>query len=228
MFEHWDEVELDLRVEATLQLDAGSLPVPQLVAFGDEGFVAEVRLRPFDAAGLLSALVEVLALLLPLGARRLALGLPGEVRETPEAPAADQGAGLETDADAVPDTDPDAVPDAVLVVATARTMPEGRTDLAGRVLALAFDGDCWQWRDDLAVDLDVDEWEVTRALAILLAAHEGDSGGPADDEEQHTLQAQLGRCLLLGHEIRLDPTIADLLEPGRLDLAPAPPGAIGP
>lgn len=206
MFERWDEVELDLRVEATLQLDGGSVPVPLLIAFDDDGLVAAVRLRPFDAAGLLPALVEMLALLLPLGARRLALGLPGEVRDAPEGP--------------------DDPPDAVLVVATARVTPQGGTDLAGRVLALAFDGDCWQWRDEQSVELDVDGWEVTRALAVLLRAHPA-SAGPRDEAELHALQAQLGRCLLLGHEVRFGTAVADRLEPSRLHLDHVPPGPLG-
>lgn len=207
MFERWDEVELDLRVEATLQLDEGSVPAPLLVAFGDDDLVGAVRLRPFDGAEVLPALVEVLALLLPLGASRLALGLPGEVRETLEGP--------------------DDVPDAVLVVATAQVTPEGGTDLAGRVLALAFDGDCWQWRDEQAVDLDADTWEVTRALAILLRAQETVPVGPRDEEELHALQAQLGRCLLLGHEVLFDTAVADRLEPSRLHLEHVPPGPLG-
>lgn len=210
MFERWDEVELDLRVEATLQLDEGSVPAPLLVAFDDD-LVAAVRLRPFHGAGVLPALVEVLALLLPLGARRLALGLPGEVRETPEGP----------------DDVPGDVPDAVLVVATAQLTPEGGTDLAGRVLALAFDGDCWQWRDEQAVDLDADAWEVTRALAILLRAQETVPAGPRDEEELHALQAQLGRCLLLGHEVLFGTAVADRLEPSRLHLEHVPPGPLG-
>jgi hypothetical protein len=199
VFERWDEVELDLRFEATLQLDDGSVPEPLLAAFGGDGPVAVVRLRPFDTGGVLPALVEVLALLLPLGVQRLALGLPGEVREAPDGPTGQ-------------------TPGAVVVFATAQVVPGGGVDLGGRVLPLDFDGDCWQWRDEGTVDLDADGWEVTRALAVLLESHRAAPAAPLDDRELHTLQAQLGRCLLLGHEIRFAAGAADLLEPARLDL----------
>ena len=235
MFERWDEVELDLRVEATLALDEGLVPPPQLVAFGPHEALGMVTLRPFGPEGPLSALIEVLALLLPLGARRVALALPGRLREVPEVgdhmPADPDDVSAVTDGvsaatDGVPAGEDDTAsgddvamvgPGAMLVVATAETTPAGAA-LAGRVLPLAHDGDCWQWRDDEAVDLDADDWEVTRALGELLRACDDLYERPRD---RHELQAQLGRCLLLGHAMLLTPVAADLLEPARIAPGPA-------
>jgi hypothetical protein len=93
MMQRWDEVEVDLRVEMTLALDEGRPPEPLLAAFAAERPVAVARLRPFEAGDALQALIEVLALLLPLGADRLALALPGvaraPARESPGVPGRD-------------------------------------------------------------------------------------------------------------------------------------------
>ncbi len=200
MFERWDEVELDLQVEATLALDEGYAPEPLLVAFDEQEPVAIVRLRPFEPDGVLQALVEVLALLLPLGARRIALTLPGVARDVPdEAPSALTASGT---------------PTALLVLATADALGQGPTRLRARVLPLAHDGDCWQWQEHDAVDVDADEWDITSALAVLLEAPAPLEAEAAQDRTQ--LQAQLGRCLLLGHLVTLAPPAADRLEPGRL------------
>lgn len=213
MFERWDEVELDLRVEATLALDGGGAPRPLLAAFDEHGPMAVVGLRPFDGDGVLAALVEVLALLLPLGARRLALGLPGRACEpgpaggrAPDRPAESPVAGG-------PDgrgPDPGADGTALLVVATAEALGGDEPRLTGRVLPLAHDGDCWQWREDAAVDLDADAWDVTRAMGVLLRAPALGTDRPGGDDD---LRAQLGRCLLRGHTVALTPATADLLEP---------------
>ena len=200
MFERWDEVELDLQVEATLALDEGYAPEPLLVAFDDQEPVAIVGLRPFEADGVLQALVEVLALLLPLGARRVALTLPGRARDVPgSGPTALTAAGT---------------PSALVVVATADAVGDGPTRLRARVLPLAHDGDCWQWQEQGAVDVDADEWDITQALAVLLDAPTPLEAEAAQDRTQ--LQAQLARCLLLGHVVTLAPPAADRLEPGRL------------
>jgi hypothetical protein len=208
MFERWDEVELDLQVEATLALDEGYAPEPLLVAFDEHEPVGIVGLRPFDSDGVLQALVEVLALLLPLGARRIALTLPGQARDVPDGgPSAPTASGTQGP---------------LVVLATADAVGQGATRLRARVLPLAHDGDCWQWQEQDAVDVDAGVWDVTRALAVLLEA-------PAPlaaeaDRERTQLQAQLGRCLLLGHMVTLAPPAADRLEPGRLAvLDPLPP-----
>lgn len=201
MFERWDEVELDLQVEATMALDQGLVPAQLLVAFDDEEPLAVVGLRPFEPDGVLDALVEVLALLLPLGARRLALALPGQARDDETGPAVAAATGLTT-------------AEALVVLATADAAGDGPTRLRARVLPLAHDGDCWQWRDQDALDVDADEWSVTRALGVLLDGPALLDGGAGDERTQ--LQAQLARCLLLGHVVTLAPSTADRLEPGRL------------
>ena len=200
MFERWDEVELDLQVEATLALDEGYALQPLLVAFDDQEPVGIVGLRPFEPEGVLQALVEVLALLLPLGARRVALTLPGRAREIPDADHTSRTA----EGDEAP----------LVVIVTADAIGEGPTRLRARVLPLEHDGDCWQWQEGDAVEVDADEWDITQALGVLL-----DAPGPLDAStgpERTLLQAQLARCLLLGHVLTLAPPAADRLEPGRL------------
>lgn len=199
MFEHWDEVELDLRVEATLALDEGRPPAPLLVAFHDDGPLAVVGLRPFDGEGALQALVEVLALLIPLGARRVALGLPGRA----------DGAA----ADAAPAALAAVGGHPVLVIATAVPGPGATAGLEARILPLAHDGDCWQWRDGDVVDIDAEAWQVTRAVGVLL--QEGPEGLSSAAWDRGELRAQLARCLLLGHTVALAPDVADALEPDR-------------
>ena len=209
MFEQWAEVELDLRVETTLALDAGGAPEPLLAAFDEDEALAVVALRPVPTEQLLQALVEVLALLLPLGACRVALALPGRVRRA--GPPTSPG-------ELAADDDP------LVVLATASaTSPErdagGEVDLAARVVPLRHDGECWQWQEDLAVDIDAEDWDVTRALAVLLGAPPPELAGGRDErallEARPTLQAQLARCLLLGHVVALAPAAADRLEPDR-------------
>ena len=208
MFEQWDEVELDLRVEATLALDDGRPPEPLLVAFDDDAPLAVVALRPFDHQGVLQALVEVLALLLPLGARRIALGLPGRARD-------DELGELPLDLGEVADH-------ALLVVATATGAVREPAHLTARILPLAFDGDCWQWHEECIVDIDAEAWDITRALGVLLS--DAPEGLGAATRDRGELQAQLARCLLLGHMVALAPAVADDLEPDRAEgLAPRPP-----
>ena len=209
MFERFEEAELDLRVEATLALDAGVAPPPTLVAFGANEPVAVVRLRPIAPDELLQALVEVLSLLLPLDARRLALALPGQVREVAEPSATDEEVG----------------PGPLLVMVTADGAATTPTTLTARVLPLTHDGTCWQWWEDGEVELDAAEWDISRALGVLLDAPT-DELGPGVHERRE-VQAQLARCLLLGHEVTLAPDAADLLEPDRDEVAglrPAPDG----
>lgn len=200
MFEQWDEVELDLQVETTLALDEGYAPEPLLVAFDEKEPVGVVGLRPFEPEGVLQALVEVLALLLPLGARRVALALPGRARDV-------AGAG----GTALTAEDPYA---ALVVLATADAIGDGPAELRARVLPMRHDGDCWQWQEQDVVDVDADEWDITRALGVLLDAPAPLEADAAQDRTQ--LQAQLARCLLLGHVVTLAPPAADRLEPGRL------------
>jgi hypothetical protein len=203
MFESWDEAELDLRVDATLALDGGASPPPTLLAFAERRPVGAVRLRPAGEDELLQALVEVLSLLLPLGARRLALTLPGQVREVAEPSELDQAVG-----------------DAPLVVlATADGLADRPAKLTARVLPLRHDGTCWQWWEDGEVELDASAWDVSRALGVLLDAPVEELG--PGTHERRELQAQLARCLLLGHGVTLAPDAADRLEPERDEVAGA-------
>jgi hypothetical protein len=200
VLERWDEVEVDLRVEVTLALDEGLPPRPLLVAFAGEQSVAVAQLRPFTRDDALQALIEVLALLLPLGTDRVALALPA----------------LACVAD--PDPAPDVVDEATLVdgqllvlVATAEAgTPETR--LRGRVHALEQRDGRWHWLAETA-EIDPGSFELTDALGLLLEQRGGLR--PRDPAAGELLQ-QLARCLLLGHLISLSDDTADRLEPDRL------------
>lgn len=218
MLRCWDDVAIDLRVEATLALDEGDGAAPLLVAFAGEQPLALTLLRPFHGADALQALVEVLALLLPLGADRVALSLPGTGR-----PAA---GGADPDADgAGPDADGGGGPDAVGRGGREENWPDDARPLVCFVTAdvtgpsrlrawlhpLRREDGRWCWAPD-TVELDPATVPLADALGVLLARRH-ELRGPVTDPE---LQQQLARCLLLGHAIQLDPAVADRLEPDRL------------
>jgi hypothetical protein len=84
----WGEVTDTLLALAACDLDDGGPPIPRLAAFRREEALTISTLRPHPPTGALDAVVELLALFVPLGADRVALALPG-----PPGPAVD-GVGL--------------------------------------------------------------------------------------------------------------------------------------
>lgn len=218
MLQRWDEVEVDLRVEVTLALDEGRPPEPLLAAFAEERPVAVTRLRPFEAGDALQALIEVLALLLPLGADRLALALPGvahlPARESSDVPGGEDGDDGDRGDPRVGDGQ------RLVLLATAEPVDD-RVEVAGRLHPLERRDGRWLWVRD-TVEVDARGVPLLDALAVLL-----DQRGalrrsePLDGE----LQQQLARCLLLGHTVALSDEVADRLEPDRLaDLLPPADG----
>jgi hypothetical protein len=203
MFERWDEVELDLRVEATLALDGGGAPQPVLAAFRGPEPLGVAGLRPFAHDGLLTALVEIMALLLPLGADRVALALAG--RPEPQA----GGAVRIVLSDAELAVERGAL--ALLAISVEARGP-GPCRLRSRLHPLVREEGRWHWRPDDAADLDARSCEVTSALATLV-----DGRGTLADEDPAAgrLHHQLARCLLRGHRVALAPGVAARLEPDR-------------
>jgi hypothetical protein len=224
MLQRWDEVEVDLRVEVTLALDEGRPPEPLLAAFAEERPVAVTRLRPFEAGDALQALIEVLALLLPLGADRLALALPGvahlPARESSDVPDGEDGDDGDR-GDRGDRGDPRVGDGQRLVLLATAEAVDDHVEVTGRLHPLERRDGRWLWVRD-TVEVDARGVPLLDALAVLLeqrgALHRRD---PLDGE----LQQQLARCLLLGHTVALSDEVADRLEPDRLaDLLPPADG----
>jgi hypothetical protein len=203
MLQRWDEVEVDLRVEVTLTLDEGLPPQPLLAAFAGEQPVAVARLRRFGQGDALQALIEVLALVLPLGTDRVALALPARAH------VADAGA----DGPADPAADGAAQVDGQLLVLLATAeVRAGRARLRGHLHPLARHDGRWHWLEE-TTPIDPDTLPLTDALGLLL---ERRASLQRRDLAAGELQQQLARCLLLGHLVVLSDEIADRLEPDRL------------
>ena len=189
----WEEVEELLLVGAESDLHAGFTPLPTLAAFSGEEAVALCVLRPLDERGPVPALVELLALLLPCDVDRLALLLPGRAwsLDDPIAPVCDAG-DLRT-------------PVVVLITADGTQRPCRPRSRVLRIDTTA-DGSPGLEACELAEPWEM-EAPVVDALRILL--DERDKLGP--QAEQAELVAQLGRVVLLGHELALSPRLTDQL-----------------
>lgn len=187
----WSEATGILLDLAGTDLDRGLRPVPTLIAFDGDRAVAIVGLRPFDRDDAVQALIEVLSLLLPLGVDRLALSLPGLAwsLDDPIVPVSDE-VDLRS-------------PVLVIIVADGHDHP-CRSAVELHPYQVTDDGHRW----DPPVRPDQHPTSaIDHALEVLLddrdALH-------ADDDLR--MAAQLGRVLLLGHEVVLAPAAARRLE----------------
>lgn len=186
--DRWDDVESELLDLATLDLLSGADPRPTLTAFIGEQPLAMVGLRPFAPGEALQALIEVLALLLPLGADRLAFATPARAWST------------EDPIPAVCD-DGDLRQRVLLIVIVDGHGQPCRLTTSVHPFSVTGDGPGWQapLRPDEAPDSP-----VAAALTVLVDARDdlddlGDAG---------KLAAQFGRVLLLGHDVALSDTVA--------------------
>jgi hypothetical protein len=200
MLERWDEVEVDLRVEMTLALDDGLPPRPLLVAFAGEQPVAVTQLRPFAQIDALQALIEVLALLLPLGTDRVALALPALACVPGPGPVPDEVGGTAL------------VDGQLLVLVATAEGGAGKARLRGRLHPLQQREGRWHWLPQ-TTEIDPRSFALTDAVALLL---ERRASLRRRDLDAGELQQQLARCLLLGHLVSLSDETADRLEPDRL------------
>jgi hypothetical protein len=187
----WEQAERFLLDLAAGDLEAGTWPRPTLLACIDDEAVAIDTLRPFEEEGPVPALVEVLALLLPLGVNRIALLLPGRAWSTldPIPPVSGEG-----DLRA-----------RVLLLVQADGMRRP-CHLLTRLRELHEEPGQGRWRigELVAESSQEPEAPVLDALGILLERRDElrrDTTGSA-------LVAQLGRVLLLGHRLALAPRLA--------------------
>jgi hypothetical protein len=164
-----------------------------LLAFAGDRPLCVVRLRPHEAGEVVSALLEILALLLPLGADRIVLALPGRVwsAEDPIAPVTDE-VDLRQ-------------PVVVHVDADAHGGP-----CRVRVRLRPFDvderGRCW-WQEEVDPEGPLDA-PLVAALQVLLDRRHDLEG---TDRSGAQVAAQFGRVLLLGHEVLLAPPTVEAL-----------------
>ncbi len=190
----WGDAAASLLATAADDLDAGTPPAPTLLAYRGEEPVAVVTLRPFEPGDLLQALLEVLALLLPLGVDRLALSVSGRAwsLDDPIPPVTD-GADLRTRV-------------LLLTFADAHDRP-----CHTRVEVHPFEDEGDGWCFGPALDIDdagAADAGLDQALTVLLDGRQE----LADSTDDRAIAAQLGRVLLLGHMLSLSPTTAEHLQ----------------
>ena len=188
----WESIESELLDLATIDLLTGNDPRPTLAAFIGERPLALVGLRPFAPGEALQALIEVLALLLPLGADRLAFAAPARAWSTEDPiPAVCEDGDLRQRV--------------VLVVLVDGHGQRSQLTTAVHPLVVTDDGPNWQAP---LRPQDAPDSPVAAAMTLLVDARDDlDDLGDA-----HKVAAQFGRVLLLGHDVALcEVAAADLV-----------------
>jgi hypothetical protein len=188
------------------ELSSGAATGPRLAAFAGDDALAWVGLRPFEPGEILGAVLEVLALLLPLRADRIALSLPGRAWPHPaeSAAAADPRRGVAAAAAHGDDLVGPGQRVIGLVVADAHGRPcETRTWLHP---VLATEGGLAYAPPLRSVDVDA---ATIAALELLLERRHELT--PTLEQAPFELAAQFARLLLLGHELVLAPDAAETL-----------------
>lgn len=188
----WDDITDHLLVQATIDLDTGTPPRPALVGYEGEEPLAVVGLRPFGPGEVATALAELLDLLLPLGADRLALAVPGRAwsLDDPIPPVLDDVDLRRT----------------VLTILTVDGHGHGRP---------AFDGWLFPYERDATGEpvwdagehVGAPEGPVTDTLRRLVQRPTRPRGPRPSTETV----LRFARCVLVGHTISLSPPIADHL-----------------
>lgn len=169
-------------------LTCGVAPAPMLVAHHGEVPLAIVVVRPFETGELGQAVLELLALLLPLGADRLVLSLPGRgwSNRDPVPPVCEEGDLRQR-----------------LVVTVSVDGSVGTTPtVTTEILTVEHDDD-GAWQLGTPLDPELLEAPVVAMMGALVAERHKLHLGSGHDEQ---VVAQLGRVLLLGHELALSPT----------------------
>lgn len=187
----WDAIDDHLLDLAADDLRAGSEPRPTLAAFDGVRPLALVGLRPFDPRGALQALLEVLALVLPLGADRLAFAALGRAwsLDDPIPPVCGDG-----------DLRQRVI---LLAVADGHDAP---CELTTVLRPFTVEADTLHWGEALRSE-EPPDGRVASAMTVLLNdRHRFDDLG-----DERKLAAQFARVLLLGHEVALAETAADRL-----------------
>jgi hypothetical protein len=177
---------------AGCDLTEGLPPRPTLTAYAGDESIAVVGLRPFGPGELLHPLIELAALLLPLGADRFGLAVPGRAwsLDDPIPPVVDE-ADLRATVLTVLRIDGHGTDEPW----TDGTLHPYEVDAAGRA---AFGP---------ALDVGWPEGPATDGL-LTLVRRRGDVVSTAPV----ATVVQFARCLLRGHQVVLAPEVADHLE----------------
>jgi hypothetical protein len=217
---HFDDAEPLLLTLLADDVEDGYDLAPTLLAFVGDRALGLVRLRPHEPGEIVDVLIEILALLLPLGMDRAVLALPGRAWSLDGASAVPwDPAGSPSPAGAnrrdghAPDTHETSTsqdgpgagdedprqPVAVVVIADGS---RGLCQVRSRLHPLRIDagGSC-TWLPVIEPEGPVDAPAID-VLRILLDHREGVA---ADAGPGERIAAQFGRVLLLGHEISLAP-----------------------
>ncbi len=184
----WEEAEATLIGILVDDLRAAAEPIPTLLAFARDRALAIVGLRPFGPGEVDQALLEVLALLVPLGADRLAFAATGRVwsLDDPIVPVCDAGDLRQR----------------ALVITVADGHDPARP-LRGAIHPFEGDGDELTFLPPVAAD------QVPGGpAATLLEGAVAERHALITLAQEHDLVAQLGRVLLLGHDLALAPDAA--------------------
>lgn len=187
----WDAIDDHLLDLAADDLRNGGEPRPTLAAFAGGHPLALVGLRPFDPGAALQALLEVLALVLPLGADRLAFAAPARAwsLDDPIPPVCAAG-----------DLRQRVI---MLAVADGHDVP---CELTTSLRPFTLDGTTVHWGEVLRSQEPPDS-SLASAMTVLL-----DNRDRFDDlGDDRKLAAQFARVLLLGHDVALAGPAADQL-----------------
>jgi hypothetical protein len=188
----WDDVTDHLLAFASFDLADGLPPRPTLVGYAGDEPIALVGLRPFGPGEVATALAELLGLLLPLGADRVALAVPGRAwsLDDPIPPVVDDVDLRRT----------------VVTVLTADGHRDGPPDLDGWIAPYGRDQDggiTWHQR----VHAGPPDGPATDVLRRLVERRER----PQGPRPTTASVLRFARCVLLGHTISLAPEVADHL-----------------
>lgn len=189
----WTQAATLLLATAADDLQAGATPAPTLAAYRGEEPIAVATLRPFATGELPQVLLEVLALLLPLGTDRIALSAVARAWPLDDA--------------MMPATGEDDVRPRVLLVVLADAH-DGPCHTHAELHPFEHDAEGWSFGPPIDTDGDQPTGVVQQAVASLLDGR-GELLAGADDR---AIAAQLARVLLLGHQVALAPDAAAQLE----------------
>lgn len=181
----WRHATVLLRDRAAVELQAVGAMRPALLAYAGDDLVATVGLRPCVGGDEQHAVIEVLALLLPLGTDRIAACTEASIRPVDQDSPARRA--VRTRALLV-----------VLADASGRALPRVTTGVLPFTLdAVRPCGRAPRWHPQLQLDCG-DGW-IASTLRLLMP----DTTGLARRRDQLDLVGQHVRCTRLGHDIRL-------------------------
>lgn len=182
----WKAVGRMQREWAEVDVRCCGTPAPRLIGFDADEPLSTVMLRPFDKGQVMGPLIEALAFLLPFGANRLSVALPGRSwsLNDPIPPVSDE------------------VDLRQRVIAEMRVLEDGT--VSGCLHPFAVDGTNLHFEE--VVDLGPPEGEVAHALAVTMR-----NRGRLDVDAEDVIE-QYARLGIRGHEIAVAPAGVARLE----------------